>query len=920
VLGADAETQYEAVAVVPLRPGDLLVLSTDGTTEARDRATRRFFGYEGLTAAAEEMARSSGQTSPTDAAQEIVARAKEFAGGSLGDDACVLVARFTGAPGGARARDESGPRGRTAGTAVASEERYRAFVENSSEGIWRFDLEEAVPVVLPEGEQIDAFYRDGFLAEANDAFARMYGFERGADLVGARVGDLLLRDDPANVAYLSAFVRSGYRLSDVESVEKDRDGNVRYFSNTLTGIVEDGRLVRAWGTQRDVTGLRVSADALRASEARYRELFEGHPQPMWVFDAASLAVLDVNEAAVRHYGYSREEFLTMTVTQLRPAEDVARFEAFVPSLATMPHQKMGTWRHKKKDGAVIDVEVASSPIVYDGRRPARIVAVTDVTDRLTGERARREAEERLKASVDALRASEDRYRTLFETATVGIVYQDEQAAILDANPAAQRILGLTLDQMQGRTSMDPRWHAVREDGGPLPGEEHPVPRALRSGRVERGEMGVFHSGEGTYRWIDVTAVPQSPDAQGRPRLIYALFEDITERRQAERERAASEERFRALADNIAQLAWMADPSGSTFWYNRRWFEYTGTTPEEMVGWGWKSVHDPERVEQVADRFRAHVEAAQPWEDTFPLRGKDGAFRWFLSRAFPIRDASGKITLWCGTNTDVTEQREAAQKQRRFLKEMLAGFTEGRLRLCFAPEELPAPLSRPDPGPLSLPDESALRGLRRCVGEAVAALGLPSERAQGFATAVHEAARERGKVRRRRHGARVRGRRRGHAPGVGGGPGAWHRRGHDPPGGGARLHHRRLRARDVSHAVLRGPAVPVLGGGSGHHGRAGDGPRGTRAGVALPLARQGTAGGGGGDGGLPRLHEDSRPPSRYLPALVLGASGGGAKVRAATPPRTTNSRSRPLIRSRSHSAPAVVGGGRSDERSHLDTVP
>jgi PAS domain S-box-containing protein len=294
---------------------------------------------------------------------------------------------------------------------------------------------------------------------------------------------------------------------------------------------------------------------------------------------------------------------------------------------------------------------------------------TPETVALVEELARRAAvavdNARLFQSVEA---SEERYHTLFETAALGIVYQDEDAAIRDANPAAQHILGLTLDQMQGRTSMDPRWKAVREDGTDFPGDEHPVPRALRSGEVQRGVMGVFRPQDEAYRWLDVTAVPQTRAGADRPQLVYALFEDITERRRAEDERRAGEERFRALADNIAQLAWMADGTGFIFWYNKRWFDYTGTTLEEMRGWGWQKVHHPDYVESVTEKFRQHVFAGEPWEDTFPLRGTDGQFRWFLSRAFPIRNEADQVVLWCGTNTDVTEQR-ASEMRARFLADL-----------------------------------------------------------------------------------------------------------------------------------------------------------------------------------------------------------------------------------------------------------
>jgi PAS domain S-box-containing protein len=121
--------------------------------------------------------------------------------------------------------------------------------------------------------------------------------------------------------------------------------------------------------------------------------------------------------------------------------------------------------------------------------------------------------------------------------------------------------------------------------------------------------------------------------------------------------------FQQLADNISQLAWMTDPEGWIYWYNRRWYEYTGTTLLEMQGWGWKAVHHPDHVRRVEEKFRAHIATGEPWEDTFPLRGANGEYRWFLSRAFPLRGPDGRIVRWFGTNTDVTEHLEAEQALR-----------------------------------------------------------------------------------------------------------------------------------------------------------------------------------------------------------------------------------------------------------------
>jgi PAS domain S-box-containing protein len=142
--------------------------------------------------------------------------------------------------------------------------------------------------------------------------------------------------------------------------------------------------------------------------------------------------------------------------------------------------------------------------------------------------------------------------------------------------------------------------------------------------------------------------PSAPDDQPTDQQSPAIEKALHE----------SERQFRTLADNMSQLAWIADPVGRIYWYNARWYSYTGTSHEAMMALGWRSLHHPDHLERVDSRMRRCFATGSIWEDTFPLRGKDGLYRWFLCRALPIRDEQGGITYWLGTSTDITAQVKA----------------------------------------------------------------------------------------------------------------------------------------------------------------------------------------------------------------------------------------------------------------------
>lgn len=275
-----------------------------------------------------------------------------------------------------------------------------------------------------------------------------------------------------------------------------------------------------------------------------------------------------------------------------------------------------------------------------------------------------------KLTEKQLKASEETYRTLFETVTHGVVYQDNAGRIISANPAAERILGLTLDQMQGRTSIDPRWGAIHEDGTVFPGETHPIMLAIKTGKpVNDVVMGINNPLSKHPVWIKITAIPVLKKGTEEIDYAYSIFEDITEQKKAE---AALEKSRQQLLQNEEQLRCVLQGSELGFWdwnivtnqvqRNARWAEMLGYTFDELINTTtqWTHFIHPDDREKALKSINDVLEGKSPAHKAeYRMLHKDGSIRWILDQANVIeRNSDGKPTRMSGTHTDITDRKQS----------------------------------------------------------------------------------------------------------------------------------------------------------------------------------------------------------------------------------------------------------------------
>ncbi len=514
-------------------------------------------------------------------------------------------------------------------------------------------LQEGLTVIVDAVKDYAVFMLDpqGYVASWNDGARRIIGYETN-EIMGQHFSTFFLPEDVRmkkpewelnEAATTGQYEDEGWRLR--------KDGS-RFLANVvITAFRDDHGAIRGFSkVTRDITERKRAEEKLKmAYEKKYRSIFESQALGIVVGDASG-RLYDTNDYFLNLVGYTRKEFNEGQVRWdlLTPPEylkqDWQAIREIEEKNAPKPYEKP----YRRKDGSLVWVQVHLVALLPELSK--LIAYIIDITDR-------KRAEDRLTFQKHLL-------QSITDNAASCLFMMDEHGRPTFMNPAAEDATGYKLDEIKDR-ALHYSIHHHHPDGRLYAMEDCPIDRAQTEFVVRRNEEEVFVRKDGSFFPVSFSVSPI--EQEGKTVGSVLEFRDITLHKDAERVLRESEARFRLFAESIPQLAWVAQPDGFIYWYNQNWYRYTGKTPKEVEGWGWQSVHSPDTLPKVLEGWRAALALGETFEMEFPLKGADGKFRWFLTRASPLKNDQDEVVQWFGTNTDIDNQK-LIQKEQAFMAE------------------------------------------------------------------------------------------------------------------------------------------------------------------------------------------------------------------------------------------------------------
>jgi len=533
----------------------------------------------------------------------------------------------------------------------AHEARYRIAFETNMD---------ATLLTAPTGE----------ILAANPAACTMFGWTEAEIQQLGRSG-LVDTNDPRLLSALEERARTGHFRGELTFRRKDGSTFPAEMASTL--FVDQDGATKSSMFIHDITARKAAA----AQQAYLATLLSTVPAAVISTDKA-LCIQSWNAGAEAMYGYAAEEVMGQPLDKICHSRYLDVTQAEARALLTQTGVWRGEIEQQRRDGQTIWVD-AHVALLRDAQGAASggVSINVDITER--------------KQTMQALAASERQFRMLFENMTMGVIYHAADGRITLANRAAQEILGLSLDQMQGRTSVDPRWRSVREDGSDFPGAEHPAMVALRTGQIVTDVlMGVHHLEREEQRWIRIAAVPEFRPGEAQPYRVFATFDDITERRRAEQALVRSEANYRQAISAVGAIAYSIDYKTNRYAFMSPGIEALTGYPLEMItpdffaslilssapAGPFAGLTTPE----AAQRVRGGANEAM-WHCDYLLQTQAGEERWVYDVAVQIPGETGIPIGAVGILQDITERKtiEATLRASEEQSRQLAAALEARVQ-------------------------------------------------------------------------------------------------------------------------------------------------------------------------------------------------------------------------------------------------
>ncbi|HEV3106607.1 MAG TPA: EAL domain-containing protein [Trinickia sp.] len=402
----------------------------------------------------------------------------------------------------------------------------------------------------------------------------------------------------------------------------------------VTMIAGCGLLIHTFGVRENATRTRIRIErAMRRNDERFRELFDAHPVPMWIYDRETLRFLLVNAAAVEQYGYSESEFLTLTLRDIRPTDEVGRIESYLArthAALRRGRESAGVWRHQRRDGSQLSAQISYHPLTFTGR-PAMFVLADDVT-------------EQIKAEAEAQRSNQ-MLETVIDNIPQRIFWKDRESRYLGCNMAFARDAGLAYtEQVIGKTDFDMPWKEWAERLRNVDEEVITTGLPKMNDEFEVVTDGVLRVG--------ITSRIPLTNSDGTVIGVLGSYTDVTDRKRSD---LALRLQSRALDASVnAILITGAAENGHLIEYaNPAFKRITGYDPAEVIGHDCRFLQRDDRDQEGLVAIREGLAANREVSAVLRNYRKDGALFWNQLVIAPVPDPDGKTTHHIGVINDVT---------------------------------------------------------------------------------------------------------------------------------------------------------------------------------------------------------------------------------------------------------------------------